>query len=175
MRLILIIVILSLFSGCASFRGGIGKALESVLYISPANADGIQDELVFLPETFISDEKIKVGGYLLNIFDEKGTLVRAVGVERQARKSKLFPNLRRRVSEKVMPESLVWDGKSEAGAFVNGQILRDLVLGEETELTELFFVNRFVVPFPTEPLRYPVGHTIRAALALQDRWQERKL
>ena len=49
------------------------------------------------------------------------------------------------------------------------------MLVEKSEHTELFFVNRFSIPFPREPLRLPIAHAIRGALRLQDRWQERKL
>ncbi len=66
-------------------------------------------------------------------------------------------------------------GHGVALSAINGQVLRDLVLGEDTELTNLFFVDRFVVPAPPEPIRYPVAHAIRGGLVAQDRWQERKL
>ncbi|MBI2896295.1 MAG: FAD-dependent oxidoreductase [Deltaproteobacteria bacterium] len=55
----------------------------------------------------------------------------------------------------------------------NGEVLRDLVLGEESDLTRLFFVNRRVVPFPPEPLRWVLAHAIRDGLVLHDRWAER--
>ena len=55
-----------------------------------------------------------------------------------------------------------------------GQVLRDLVLEEQTELTDLFFVNRRVVPLPPEPLRFAVAQTIRQVLRAQDSWEARK-
>ncbi|MBI1886472.1 MAG: FAD-dependent oxidoreductase [Chloroflexi bacterium] len=52
-----------------------------------------------------------------------------------------------------------------------GHIMRDLVLERESEFTELFFVNRTVIPLPPEPIRWALGETIRQALKLQDRWE----
>ncbi len=58
-------------------------------------------------------------------------------------------------------------------SVMHGKILRDLVLGEDTELSRLFFVNRRVPWWPDEPFRYPLAQTIREALRLQDWVQER--
>ncbi len=55
-----------------------------------------------------------------------------------------------------------------------GQILRDLVLERDTELTRLFFVNRRVLPLPPEPLRFVVARSILAFMRLQDRREERR-
>jgi glycine/D-amino acid oxidase-like deaminating enzyme len=54
-----------------------------------------------------------------------------------------------------------------------GQIMRDLVLEQETELTDLFFVNRRVIPLPPEPLRFAVGEALRAGLKAADAWDAR--
>jgi hypothetical protein len=55
-----------------------------------------------------------------------------------------------------------------------GQILRDLVREQETELTDLFFVNRRVIPLPPEPIRFAVVQGIRRGMKLQDGWERRK-
>ena len=44
----------------------------------------------------------------------------------------------------------------------------DLLAGRETERTRLDLVRRKPVPFPPEPLRYPVVQATRAALARED-------
>ena len=54
-----------------------------------------------------------------------------------------------------------------------GCLLRDLVLERDTDLTRQFFVNRFVIPLPPEPIRFAVAHAIRGALRAEDRWNER--
>ena len=41
-----------------------------------------------------------------------------------------------------------------------GQIMRDLVLERESEFTDLFFVNRGLIPLPPEPLRFALGESI---------------
>ncbi len=54
-----------------------------------------------------------------------------------------------------------------------GQVLRDLVLERDTDLTRLFFVNRRVLPLPPEPLRLLVARSILGFLRWQDRRDER--
>jgi glycine/D-amino acid oxidase-like deaminating enzyme len=65
-------------------------------------------------------------------------------------------------------------GQGVALTNMAGQVLRDLVREEETELTDLFFVNRRLIPLPPEPLRFAVFQGGRRALALQDSWERRK-
>ncbi len=52
---------------------------------------------------------------------------------------------------------------------LNGKTLAELILGEKTQRTEAFFVNRWVPPWPPEPVRFMATQTIRGALHLQDR------
>ncbi len=62
-----------------------------------------------------------------------------------------------------------YSGHGVAPTHLGGQILRDLVLGRETDLTQLCFVRAKPLPFPREPLRY-LGVTLaRRALLAQDR------
>ncbi|MCP4780699.1 MAG: hypothetical protein GY877_08095 [Hyphomicrobium sp.] len=51
---------------------------------------------------------------------------------------------------------------------MNGRIIRDLVLGRNTELTDLWFVNRRSLPFPPEPFRAIGAKSVMAAMALDD-------
>jgi len=53
-----------------------------------------------------------------------------------------------------------------------GQILCDLVLERDTDLTRLFFVNRRVPPLPPEPLRFLVARSILGFMRWQDRREE---
>jgi hypothetical protein len=48
------------------------------------------------------------------------------------------------------------------------------VLERRTDLTELFWVNRRVIPLPPEPLRFALGDSLRRTLAAQDAWEARK-
>lgn len=60
-------------------------------------------------------------------------------------------------------------GHGVAPTHLGGQILRDLVLGQPSALTELCFVRSKALPFPPEPLRY-LGMTLaRRSLLAQDR------
>jgi hypothetical protein len=49
-----------------------------------------------------------------------------------------------------------------------GQVVRDLVLEKKTELTDLFFVNRRLIPMPPEPLRFAVAQGLRGFFKAQD-------
>jgi glycine/D-amino acid oxidase-like deaminating enzyme len=61
-------------------------------------------------------------------------------------------------------------GHGVAMTHMNGQIIRDLVLGRKTALSELWFVNRRSMPLPPEPLRSIGAKTVTSAMALDDWW-----
>lgn len=56
---------------------------------------------------------------------------------------------------------------------MNGQIIRDLVLGRKTDLTDLWFVNRWALPTPPEPIRSIAVRVAMASMQLDDWWCER--
>ncbi len=58
-------------------------------------------------------------------------------------------------------------------SHLNGCILADLLIERKTDLTDVWFVNRRVLPWPPEPLRYAIGRTVLAYLHLEDRFAER--
>jgi glycine/D-amino acid oxidase-like deaminating enzyme len=64
-------------------------------------------------------------------------------------------------------------GHGVSASHLNGQTIRDLVLGRDSELTRAPFVNRRVVPWPPEPLRLAISAALRGYLAAEDRWHER--
>ena len=64
-------------------------------------------------------------------------------------------------------------GHGVAMTHLNGQTIRDLILERHTELTDHFFVNRRVVSWPPEPVRFGVSHALRSYLKLEDRFHER--
>lgn len=64
-------------------------------------------------------------------------------------------------------------GHGVALTTMNGQIVRDLILERRTALTDLFFVNRRVIPWPPEPIRFALGHLIRGYMRLEDRVLDR--
>jgi glycine/D-amino acid oxidase-like deaminating enzyme len=66
-------------------------------------------------------------------------------------------------------------GHGVSMSHLNAQVFRDLLLERKTDLTENPFVNRRVIPWPPEPLRYAVGTTLRTYLQLEDWWYERNL
>ena len=75
--------------------------------------------------------------------------------------------------DKRVAYSLGCVGHGVAMMNMAGQIMRDLVLEQETDLTDLFFVNRRVIPFPPEPLRFAVGEAMRDSLKALDAWEAR--
>lgn len=60
-------------------------------------------------------------------------------------------------------------GHAVSSTHLNGQTITDLLLDRETELTDIFFVNRRVPLVPPEPIRRAVGGAIRGYLRLEDR------
>jgi glycine/D-amino acid oxidase-like deaminating enzyme len=56
----------------------------------------------------------------------------------------------------------------------NGRIIADLILEKRTALTDLWFVNRRMLPWPGEPLRRVAGLAVRGTMAAQDQWYERR-
>ncbi len=55
----------------------------------------------------------------------------------------------------------------------NGRILAELALDKKSSLTDLWFVNRRVLPWPPEPLRFILSAVIRGILQAEDWWKER--
>jgi len=60
-------------------------------------------------------------------------------------------------------------------SHLNGRTLADLLAERKTDLTEVWFVNRRVLPWPPEPLRYAIGRAVLGYLRLEDRIAERKM
>ncbi|MEW8979731.1 MAG: FAD-binding oxidoreductase [Symbiobacterium sp.] len=57
---------------------------------------------------------------------------------------------------------------------LNGATLADLALERQTDLTEVFFVDRRMLPAPPEPLRFAAAGAILTGMRLQDRFHERR-
>ncbi|MEZ5186235.1 MAG: FAD-dependent oxidoreductase [Candidatus Nanopelagicales bacterium] len=62
-------------------------------------------------------------------------------------------------------------GHGVSTTHLNGQTITDLVLERDTELTDVFFVDRKVVPFPPGGL----GHGVAGRIADFLRWEDRRL
>ena len=84
-----------------------------------------------------------------------------------------FPAMGYLGTDKRVAYSLGCVGHGVAMMNMAGQVMRDLVMEKESELTDLFFVNRLVIPLPPEPLRFALGETMRGALKTQDAWEAR--
>jgi glycine/D-amino acid oxidase-like deaminating enzyme len=67
-----------------------------------------------------------------------------------------------------MAYALGYTGLGVASSRFGAQVALDLVTGADTERTRLSIVRRKPVPFPPEPLRYPLIQVTRAALARED-------
>jgi hypothetical protein len=58
---------------------------------------------------------------------------------------------------------------------LNGRTLADLALERKTDLTDVWFVNRSVIPWPPEPIRMMASQVIRGYLRLEDSLFERQV
>ena len=52
----------------------------------------------------------------------------------------------------------------------NGRAIAELICGQPSERTELFFIGRRVIPWPPEPLTHGLVHAIRGFMKLEDRF-----
>lgn len=66
-------------------------------------------------------------------------------------------------------------GHGVSMSHLNAQTLRDLVLERKSDLTDGPFVNRRLIPWPPEPLRYATALAVRGALQIEDALKERSL
>jgi len=64
-------------------------------------------------------------------------------------------------------------GHGVSMTHLNGRTLADLALERKTDLTEVWFVNRHILPWPPEPIRTVASQFIRGYLRLEDRIFER--
>jgi glycine/D-amino acid oxidase-like deaminating enzyme len=66
-------------------------------------------------------------------------------------------------------------GHGVAPTHLNGQTLADLLLEKKTDLTSIWFVNRRVIPWPPEPLRWVASQAILGYMHIEDRIYERNV
>ena len=66
-------------------------------------------------------------------------------------------------------------GHGVSMTHLNGRLLADLILERKTDLTDVWFVNRRMIPWPPEPLRLAASQAIRGYLRLEDAIYERNL
>jgi hypothetical protein len=59
-------------------------------------------------------------------------------------------------------------GHAVSSTHLNGQTITDLLLERQSELTDIFFVNRRTIPLPPDPLRIAATTAIRGYLRLED-------
>jgi glycine/D-amino acid oxidase-like deaminating enzyme len=66
-----------------------------------------------------------------------------------------------------------YSGNGVGPSWLGGQILASLALGRDDDWTKLPLANRRVKPLPPEPLRYPGGRLVRAAILACEEAEER--
>jgi len=66
-------------------------------------------------------------------------------------------------------------GHGVSMTHLNGRTLADLTLERKTDLTDVWFVNRRMIPWPPEPVRMVASQAIRGYLRLEDSLFERHL
>lgn len=66
-------------------------------------------------------------------------------------------------------------GHGVSMTHLNGWTVADLILEKRSDLTDVWFVNRRILPWPPEPLRWMASHLIRGYMRLEDALYERSL
>jgi glycine/D-amino acid oxidase-like deaminating enzyme len=66
-------------------------------------------------------------------------------------------------------------GHGVSMTHLNGRTLADLALERKTDLTDVWFVNRRMIPWPPEPLRLVASQAIRGYLRIEDSLYERHI
>ncbi len=64
-------------------------------------------------------------------------------------------------------------GHGVSMTHLNGRTIADLLLERKTDLTDVWFVNRKMIPWPPEPLRLIASQAIRGYMRLEDALYER--
>ena len=76
------------------------------------------------------------------------------------------------VGDKRMIYSLGCMGHGVSLTHLNGKTVADLILEKQTDLTDVFFVNRKTIPWPPEPVRMLASKALVGALHLQDHFTD---
>jgi len=79
------------------------------------------------------------------------------------------------VGDRRMLYSLGCVGHGVSLSQLNGRTLADLVQERRTDLTDVWFVDRRVIPWPPEPLRFAASKLIKGYFRAEDWWHERRL
>jgi glycine/D-amino acid oxidase-like deaminating enzyme len=66
-------------------------------------------------------------------------------------------------------------GHGVSMTHLNGWTIADLLLERKSDLTDIWFVNRRMIPWPPEPLRLVASQAIRGYMRLEDALYERKM
>lgn len=72
------------------------------------------------------------------------------------------------VGDKNALYSLGCIGHGVSLSHLNGLTLAELFLERKTERTSMFFVNRFTIPWPPEPIRFIASQVVRGIMKIQD-------
>jgi glycine/D-amino acid oxidase-like deaminating enzyme len=66
-------------------------------------------------------------------------------------------------------------GHGVSMTHLNGRTIADLLQEHKTDLTDVWFVNRKMLPWPPEPLRLVASHAIRGYMRIEDALYERNM
>ena len=66
-------------------------------------------------------------------------------------------------------------GHGVSMTHLNGRTIADLLQERKTDLTDVWFVNRKMIPWPPEPLRLIASQAIRGYMRIEDALYERKM
>ena len=114
--IVLSTVAVLILATCASFDGAlqIDTSALPTTYISPKNADGIQDVFEFPIEVPLLYKNMQIAGYRFSVSNSSQQAVRVIEESVEVKK-RLFGVKTEGIA---IPGKLTWDGRSDGGSFV---------------------------------------------------------
>jgi glycine/D-amino acid oxidase-like deaminating enzyme len=64
--------------------------------------------------------------------------------------------------------SMGYMGHGLSMTTLNGKTMAELITGTESERTGMFFVDRRIIPWPPEPIKFGIAQAVRGYMKLED-------
>ena len=109
---------LVLLAGCVTFEGELPVELDvpETVYISPANRDGVQDELIIPVDLTLPIPEVAVEGFRITITDPERMIVKKAEESLSKAQLRELPRAQRKKAK--FSDYVLWDGTDQEGEYV---------------------------------------------------------